>query len=312
MAKFWDKMTENKQSLNIEIQAIEALLNAPIKNMSTIYDFIKHRFLKWNHRQNFITLEQIKNDLGITDIIQKAKGEINRREKNKEVSHDEYILYAEFIINTIPITFFVFTNDSILFVEYDELVCQKKRDWRFVSENELPSHIINVIKNIINTISNLGYTISKFDNDYKYKIITNNGVALDIVEKIPKHADDIVNYLHHNSKGNLKDKAAILNRFYIEFESKYEKILLNYGHKNLVSDIRYIANKFIRHGTKDKETTIVESFDDNKKEKWYDNLFSLYIAAFEIYESSKVQTEVDNLKEEMNTRTKILDKVQVL
>ena len=342
MAKFWNKLVESKHSLNTEIQAIEALLAADGDDSvgfdgsfsvslgfdGAVNSLLEQNFLAWQHRRNFITLEQLKCDLGITEIIKKSgwsddirsaqvavyqADDCNIRKKNLPKSAynqvvncnlDDYLNYAEFIINILPLAFRGQHDWNRYSVAYQDIV-ERGHTYNGV----MPGMTRTIVNNIRSTVAGLGHKIVKIESEDSFRIVPIDAIAINAAVEVAADnaqlADDILTYKHHSLKGNLKEKAAILNRLNIESESKWEKVLKNRGHATLGSDIGYIADKFgIRHAAKCKDSKVIAKFDNAKKEAWLDKLFALYIAAHEICKAASIHDEIKQLKEDVQTEGK--------
>ena len=338
MAKFWNKLAESRQSLNTEIETIEELLDTDGGDSvgfdgsfsvslgfdGAVNNLLQQNFLSWPHRRNFVALEQLRNDLGITDIVHKATrtdeirearvaklqaDDHNERKKDLPRSAyddivncnlDEYLEYAEFVLNILPLAYRGEHDWNRYDFAYADVI-----NHGHTYNGVLPGMTKTILNNIRNTVAGLGHKIIKIESEDAYRIVPNDAIVHEAAAKQSELADDLMLYMHHATTGDLKNKKAILNRLNIAFESKWKKVLSNRGHATLVSDIGYLVNNLkIKHGEISAEAKVIEQFTDAEKEKWHDKLFKLYIAAYEIGEAAGIQSEVDVLKKEVQARIK--------
>jgi len=216
---------------------------------------------------------------------------------------DNYLIYAEFMLNILPLSY-LYDNSDIMYLT--NLNSQYYHNYVIDGHNpgiekDLVYLIVDNIKNTLDKISHRVIYNKKMDG---YEIVPKDGFVLDAATVIsyinPHLSDDILNYGHHSLKGDLKGKAAILNRLYIDYEEKRIGHLIEGGYKTLTDDIGFIANNFgIRHGKKDKGTELVDSLNNNEKEEWYDTLFALFISAIQADRYLKKKPEIKKFRDAM-------------
>lgn len=316
MAKFWDRLLETKISFNDEIKFIEKLLkrryNQRRFNSSvTLYSAIENNFMSWSFRQNFISLDDCMRCTGITAIIRKSSGEIRKvieqplnvpfpvsagtRVAIQECKVDDYLDYAEFLINIMPLAIIdepVSTANyprGVLYGNFDHVTGGRLEKFE-------PSVMVSIVENIKNTIEKANHQIVRANK--VFRIVPKDPVVLDVATKIsesaPKLTDDILLYGHRTSSGNLKEKGAILARLHIYFEGLLTKLLKANGYAPLAKDIGFIANKVpeIRHAVGDKYSEAFDKLPPAEKEVWFDKLFTLFLCAIELREYSSIHQDI--------------------
>jgi len=271
MKRFWDKLVESRLSLAEEIYAIEMILDSDCGYGITLQNQLHENFLSWEHRQNNINLESMLEKTGITDIIDMSVENVVKG-KSYEITVASYLDYADYVLNILVLT--------------------EMTRWPGDTYIKANRHRQVIMHNIENTLSNLGHEVKTMAGSNVMVTVPKNASALNVATKVPNLADDILRYIHRDSDGNLKVKSEILTNIYRTYEAKWNNALKNQNHSRLASDIRHVANKFIRHDPKCKESQFYATLDDKAKEKYYDCLFDLFMSAYHITESKKAQDEI--------------------
>lgn len=282
MAKFWDKLLDIKSSLAEEIVKIEGLLSIEnYKAEYSLYSLIKRYFLSWEFRRNLIDFDTFLQKTGLDLILQRASLGLT--------TTNEYLDYAEFIINILPVTL---KHSKMYEVASCYRSVMRKPD-TLNGHTFGISYVNPILQNIFNTLEDLTHKIVEVDG--RYYVVAKDAIVLDVATKLSEVqsslSNDILCYGHRNNANNLKEKGAILARFYKYYESKLKKWLKSKNHSKLCSTIGDLANNIpeIRHGVTNGAFT---DLADDKKEELMDKLFSLYLGAIEIKECNKIIKEI--------------------
>ena len=267
MKAFIENLLERKYNFNDEILAINRLFTM-VKYYESIKTHCSKKFLSWKHRNNFISLSDMCDSLGISDIEKKAK---NKLQQN---TLEDLIVYCEYITNIMNIS-----NDFIL-----------NRD------NYFAESIKQNIRNILNCIN---YEIRYFKSEDYFKILEKDWQvteAAEIVQDDHNLGELIYEYRHHSLKGKLYDKADRLCRLYKYFEGIAGKLKSN-QHANLASDIGALCDKLdIRHKPSKSEKIVIDGLTQEELENWYDELFKLFLQAIIISDFIDKRKDINELK----------------
>lgn len=268
MINFMEKMLNRKYDLNQEILNIETLLKEQHYGEDTANNCISNNFKTWEFNNNYITFQQLKKDMGIYSIIDKAK-------IDKNCDLNDYIYYAEYICNIIHLAhepYYICRNVPII---------QK--------------HITNVLNQInyeTHYLEDKDYTII-IEKDWQ---VTESA---EIIQDKYNLGEQIYLYRHHSMQGKLNEKADILCRLYKHCED-ITPILKNYQYTTLVTDITNLSNNLdIRHAPKDKAKKVLNSLTDEELETWYDELFKLCLDAIILADHSEKRKDIKQLSEKL-------------
>lgn len=215
----------------------------------------------WKQRGSYLTCEEIKNDLDITDYFV------------KESSIDNIIIALEYYENIFYLTYKkVYGNSEYVF----------------------PNEYYLMIQNTRILLDHLNYERKIFEQEEKLILIPKKPESTAVAEiSSEETALAILMYNHHSMKGNITGKRKLLYQISLEFET-----LLKQPHKNYNDFFEktngLLNNLHIRHDNKTKEgnkNPVIE-IDDKELENWYDELYQLLLFCVLIHDNLERKNRV--------------------
>lgn len=273
---FMNDLINRKYDISEEISTINDIITCLVDveykeryialNIENIANF---KIKDWKHRANFISIKQLKDKMGITGLIDRAKS----HSFNMQI--DDFIKYAEYVLN----------------------ICS------LCDCDELNENIKLAIQNIKNVVEYYNHSIVHLDKEDYYVIIPKSyevPLAVEIVKEV-NLCDDILKYSHYKMKGDIYQKSIILSRLFMYYEHNLEKKIKNIN-SNLNHEITEMSNKLkIRHDKPEsKESIVVSNMTDEELEYWYDQIFALYLRAIILVENLKVRPDLEKLRKRLN------------
>lgn len=190
---FMNDLINRKYDISEEISTINDIITCLVDveykeryialNIENIANF---KIKDWKHRANFISIKQLKDKMGITGLIDRAKS----HSFNMQI--DDFIKYAEYVLN----------------------ICS------LCDCDELNENIELAIQNIKNVVEYYNHSIVHLDKEDYYVIIPKSyevPLAVEIVKEV-NLCDDILKYSHYKMKGDIYQKSIILSRLFMYYE----------------------------------------------------------------------------------------------
>lgn len=278
MKCFIDILKEN-YNFKDEIERIAKLFNSEClytlghlnhkdyHSIETIFN--KNLFAKWKGRFSCISINDMKNTLGI-EYGYDGKPIIENED-------DDILKYLEYYINII-MTFI----KSEIYNNYNE-----SQDFIMLNEN---------IKLLLD---NMSHKIVKDDEKQIFLIVPNNPEGAAAAEISSDHTGfAILRYNHRLLKGKLKEKSKIL----ATISNEYEDILKNppNGYKELFDKTKALCNQLcIRHDNAQNQLN-VSKLKDNELEQWYDEIYQMLLLCILTYKNIE-QKRVDKAQQLLNS-----------
>lgn len=215
----------------------------------------------WKQRGSYLTCEEIKNDLDITDYFVKGS------------SIDNIIIALEYYENIFYLTYKkVYGNSEYVF----------------------PNEYFLMIQNTRILLDHLNYERKIFEQEEKLILIPKKPESTAVAEiSSEETALAILMYNHHSMKGDITGKRKLLYQISLEFET-----LLKQPHKNYNDFFEktngLLNNLHIRHDNKTKEgnkNPVIE-IDDKELENWYDELYQLLLFCVLIHDNLERKNRV--------------------
>lgn len=164
-----------------------------------------------------------------------------------------------------------------------------------------PSFIIEQINRIIKELN-----FKSIENERITVFVPMNKEAIEVSEIVNENEFETLFYNHYSLRGNIEKKRELLLKFanYLEPKRKELKAI----NSKLESEIFQLFNKLnIRHNNVDKDNKIyyvkyVEQMDINELEKWYDQVYQMYLLAILEIEHLNRKDELSVLINNINNK----------
>ncbi len=229
-------------------------------------------FKKWKHRGRFLSIDEMKAELRITNTY-----------LNDKVDLDTMLLYFEFVINMIILAEKHFDEHRLYYLDETFLKV--------------------IFENIISVLDQVNYAIRKED-DEKYVIVAKNP-ATDAVAEICKDlSDKVIEYNKVSLKGDIDRKREILLALGDKFEPLRRKLEQG-GFSDLEKKCGLLLNSInIRHNN--REGAYRNEFAANVKpaelEVWYDRTYDALLLALLTANYIDTKKEIDDLIQEIKQK----------
>lgn len=233
----------------------------------------KYLFLEWKNRGNYISCNEMRNDLQINRLVYYCESGIDVAIEDLF----DYLEYVANILNLIKICKWDNENNVI-----DKQICKA---------------IINNIKNILET---LNYEIYKID-DQKIIVVEKNPAATAVAEIMDENiAYKVIQYNHYLLKGDIEAKKRILLVLGNKLEPQRSQ--LKSLNNKLETNIFFMLNNMnLRHNNCDindekRYKNFVAEMSKDKLENYYDELYQMILLAFLLIDNINRTKEIENLK----------------
>ena len=229
-------------------------------------------FLKYPFADNFVSVSDARNELGI------SKDDI--KGNNLETMLD----YFEFIFNITQ--FFI--------LQYNN---------RQLNVSLIDTNFINKINNNIqSTLEKLNYKLEK--SEVYYYIVEKDAAATAVSEIYNDISDEVIEYRRYNLKGNIKRKCEILNTLANKFEAIRPDLKANNFSEIEDKTGSLLNNLDIRHNniTGKHEKDIVKNMSDEELEMWYDRAYDLLLMCFMFHHYLDFREEVKDLNKNLKNK----------
>ena len=217
----------------------------------TLEKITQNVFCEWESRGTCLNCQDMKNELGITDILKKEKTSIEEK-----ILCLEYYANIEHLFNSK-----IFYKDAAAPYEYT-----KNSFYKMFSEN------FQIL------LDHLNYEKRIFPKE-RVILIPKNPASTAVAEISPNHiAMAILKYNHFSLKGNLSEKRELLVSIANEYEPLLKKPID--GYRDFFSKTTGLLNELnVRHNNiKGKnKNPIVEKMNPEEQEKWYDEIYQMLL-----------------------------------
>ena len=233
----------------------------------------KYLFLEWKNRGNYISCNEMREDLQINRLVYYCETGIN-------VAIEDLFDYLEYVANILN-----------LIANY------KWDDISNIIDTKIYDTIINNIRNVLET---LNYEIYKID-DQKIIVVEKNPAATAVAEIVEEYiADEVIQYNHYLLKGDMETKKKILLSLGAKLEPQRNN--LKEVNKNLESNIFFMLNNLnIRHNNCDVSNEknykkYIANMSKEILEEYYDELYQMILLAFLLIDNVDRMKKIDELK----------------
>ena len=216
----------------------------------TIEDFINIHFLKWHLRGTFITVNEMRNALGI-----------GRAQLSESVTEENFLQFLQYAYNCttlVELTFGSYHNYKLALTDRD--------------------YIGAIMHNIDMLLARLKAELFYDRDNGEFFIRYCNDVSDVIALSHPDINRSLTEYLMIDNKEDLQRKGEILTTLYKKFEI-VRNDLRGTEFDNLQSDTGFLFNKVgARHSSSDKIAEKFASLEDSDKIFWHDRTFDFFLA----------------------------------
>jgi hypothetical protein len=227
-----------------------------------------YAFYDWKQRNRCINTDDMKEVLGISDILSCTNP-----------TSDDVIQYLEYVVNILYLAVrYVNNSDTIKYF----------KNYYALQEN------INAL------LEHVNHEVHYFDDDEIALITMKNAEATAVADILkPELGLNVIKYNHHLLKGDIEVKKAIILSLANELEPKRKE--LEKIDKTLTSNLFYLLNNInLRHNNKSKRDKnykeYVAKMKPNQLEKWYDETYQLQLLAFLLLDNVNRSKKIDDLK----------------
>ena len=264
---------ERDNNYQMEYEKLEKLCSEDFFSYGkfvSINSWISDNFWNWKKRSNYISFEELREQLGFPLGI-----------LVKDIDLNKYCLFAEMLVNLVV-------------------------DLESVHNYSLDKVIGVMFENIQVTLSKAGLELKRVGESVI--VVAQNIVAIEAADIVPDLADSIIEYNHYLLKGDLERKQELLKKIADALEPN-RKTLSRYA-KNITDDYFYMINNMnVRHNnccesdTK-KYNSKFASLTIDEKEKWYDIIYEQGLTLFVMLEQQRRDKIIDTFKRETNLEDK--------
>ncbi|MDD4519292.1 MAG: hypothetical protein PHI50_00185 [Alphaproteobacteria bacterium] len=242
----------------------------------TLEEITQNVFCEWESRGTCLSCQDMKKELGITDILQK-----------ETTSIEEKILCLEYYTNIEHLfASKIFYKDAAAPYQYT-----KKPIYKMFFEN------FQIL------LDHLNYEEFIFPKE-RVVLIPKNLASTAVAEISPNHiAMAILKYNHFSLKGNLSEKRELLLSIANEYESLLKKPIE--GYTEFFSKTTGLLNNLnVRHdNTKGKnKNPIAEKMNPEEQEKWYDEIYQMLLFCVLIKDNIGRKKEADELLKKIRNK----------
>lgn len=225
----------------------------------------KYLLRTWKQRGCYLSCKEIKEDLGINDLI------------TKETSNDMLIITLQYYANILSLV-------------------TRNLDYIFKNTNLDPTDLFLISReNFRILLEYLNYEEKYIEEEQTILLVPKNPAATAVAEISSEDtALAILKYNHTSLKGCLEEKRKLLYQISLEYEPLLKMPIE--GYKDFYDKTNGLLNTLhIRHNNTVKENNKNNVIDisDEELEKWYDELYQLLLFCVLIKDNLDRKKEVD-------------------
>ena len=260
-----------KVDLTVEYLKLDKVICGERTGHGTINDIFARNFRNWNYRNNFLSLQELRDELGLNiQNFEPVEGYVY-----KKIGENDFLLFCELFANL---------GDSFAGeIQYAGLA-EKYRD---------------VFDTMKIDLAVLNYSFRRLDDGRIIVVETNPAAtaASEIVD--PDLSDKIIEYNHYLLRGDLAKKREILRALSHKYDAiKPSLKSINSGLEDKSSFL--LNNLNIRHNNKDKQSKdyrkFVADMSDSDLERWYDETYQTILFALLAVDQIARNQAIDELK----------------
>lgn len=236
--------------------------------LSNIFDSVM--FAKYPYSETFISLEDMRISLGISD------------KDIQDNNMDTMLDYFEWIYNILA--YFLNNYNRYNFTLIDI------------------GYINKIIKNIQIILERLNYELKEIDG--YFVIYKKDSVVSTVAELYPDISYKTLEYKRHSLSGNLDRKYEILNSLANKFEAIRPALKANNFSEIEDKTGSLLNNLDIRHNNiiGKNANNIVKNMTDEELEQWYDKTYDLLLICFMFYHYLDFRDDIKNLNQKLKNK----------
>lgn len=268
---------ESEANRLVTMSSEERVLVIDSYTYKTLFDYVdEYCFKTWEYRSHFVDVDDFLEALGYEAIKEKATHDV-----------DSLLTLIELIYNFWTLSYKQFNDGEKGY----------KLQW---CGNYY--HLKDVMDDVLGQYNHVAY----INEEQECVLIIENKAEVTATAEImptPALAVDVVRYNHRTLRGEIELKKKILLEMGTELEAKRKK--LHAINSTLENDIFFMLNNLnIRHNNKGKGDKnykeYVAKMRKDRLEKWYDELYQMFLLAFLLLDNTKRVEKVKELKEKIN------------
>ncbi len=282
------EILEEQYNISKEFDKITTLFNTPLiqhtyeigysqrrREEYTLEQIIDIDFYKWRGRGTCISYKNMREELGIDNLIRK-----NTKNAGEILHCLEY-----------------YENINSFFIKKicPRLLCNEyslRNEWEIL------------IKNICILLDHLNYEKVILEEEEKVILIPKNPAATAVAEISSEDTAMAILMYHHTSlKGQLAEKKDILRRIAQEYEPILDKPIEGYT-DYFKTAANMLNNLDIRHNNKagKNKNALATNLSDEKLENWYDELYQLLLFCVLIKDNKKRKDKMSEFLKGLNKK----------
>lgn len=260
-----------KVDLTVEYLKLDKAICGERTGHGTINDIFARNFRNWTFRNNFLSLQELRDELGLNvQNYEPVEGYIY-----KKIDENDFLLFCELLAN-LGYAFAGELDFAGLASKYQDLFDTVQVD-----------------------LAVLNYSFQSLDDGriIVVEISPAATAASEIVE--PDLSDKIIEYNHYLLRGDLAKKREILRALSHKFDAI--KPTLKGTNSGLEDRASFLLNNLnIRHNNKDKQSKdyrkFVADLSDSDLEHWYDETYQTLLFAILSVDQVARNQAIDELK----------------
>lgn len=237
--------------------------------MYTLEEYLSElQFYDWNLRGRCITLQELRNSLGITQDCM-----------NNQFSTDRLLDYLQFILNCMIRIELTLKACSVVYLIDESLLNM-------------------IIENTKSVLEQLNYSIVIDNNNDEIYIVYQSPETTAVSEIHDDIKESVTEYRRHDFKGDLKRKEEILCTLYKKLEA-IEKDFQGTEYDKLLKDTKFLFNKSgVRHFVEEDKiaSKTFMNMSPDEIEKWYDRIYDLFLTCMLMSDYLKIRKSIKELK----------------
>lgn len=259
--KFITDFLDRETDLTEEIYKLATFFEGKFDSCGYLQPSLEERigqtvFFRWSHRGTYMSISELKKDMGIEDI------------RKKELDEKKITFYLEYIINMLHI----FSVDD---------------DVKNLPHYSTYKQIAGVLYQNIEVILSQ-HNLKKYEvKECLYRIVSLNADVCEVLKVVdPSIQCQVLEYNHVAIREDIGKKRNILCNLYRDFEPKLDELKKTSDGKPIASDFGFLFNNLdIRHNNVEGKhlNNAIKDMSTQEMHEWYDMCYQIYITCALLY-----------------------------